>query len=172
MIMVPAAVRLIMKKGMSWLPGPGNPEKTAHMSPPRKGPSARTPLARLCAVPFTAPLLDGGANLLTMACKCTTNIQQGKLRLCSQFPFQRLCVCMAACKHGRCITVHARHTDNGKVRWSLKIRLRTPESAELPNTLMFSHASWNQSPHHACGEAELLDTGLEDQDECQRDDDA
>ena len=68
MVMVAAAVRLMMKKGMSWEPGAGSPEKTAHMRPPRKGPSARTPLARLCAVPFTAPRLEGGANLFTMAC--------------------------------------------------------------------------------------------------------
>ena len=81
-MMVPAAVRLMMMKGMSWLPGPGSPEKTAHISPPRKGPSARTPLARLCAVPFTAPLFDGGANLLTMACKCTTISHQKIGRLC------------------------------------------------------------------------------------------
>lgn len=71
MDMVPAAVALIMKKGISWEPGPGSPEKTAHMRPPRKGPSARTPLARLCAVPFTAPLFDGGANLFTIACAST-----------------------------------------------------------------------------------------------------
>ena len=68
MMMVPAAVMLMMKKGISWLPGPCSPENTAHMSPPKKGPRARTPLARLCAVPFTAPLADGGANLFTIAC--------------------------------------------------------------------------------------------------------
>ena len=72
MVMVPAAVRLMMKKGMSWEPGAGSPENTAHMRPPKKGPSARTPLARLCAVPFTAPRFDGGANLLTMACTAKT----------------------------------------------------------------------------------------------------
>lgn len=74
--MVAAAVTLIMKKGMSWDPGVGSPENTAHISPPRNGPRARTPLAKLCAVPFTAPLFDGGANLFTIACDRTTKCQR------------------------------------------------------------------------------------------------
>lgn len=58
----------MITKGMSWWPGMGSPEKTAHMTPPKNGPSALTADAIDCAAPFTVPRFDGGANLFTMAC--------------------------------------------------------------------------------------------------------
>ena len=85
-MVVPRAVTLMMKKGISCDPGVGSPETTAHMRPPKKGPRALTPLARVWAVPFTAPRFDGGANLFTIACACEITLSLAEKQQCKNYP--------------------------------------------------------------------------------------
>lgn len=72
MIAVQMVIMLMKTKGNSCAPGrdSDNPEHTPHRRPPKKGPTARTKLARLWDTPLTSPLFDGGQNLFCIACAC------------------------------------------------------------------------------------------------------